>query len=92
MSYSRFGDSVFYTFWRVASQGVTETRDNAMFEICPIVMFRAAELRSDMAACLEKVRTKELYSGGLPDDRDIEELAGYMREFLADVDEKYPVT
>lgn len=92
MSYSRFSNSEWYTFWCVPDEGVTENRDNAKFEICPFTTFTASELRNDIEGCLNVVREMELYSGGNPSELDMDELRVYMLRFLKDVDAAYPET
>jgi hypothetical protein len=87
VSYSRWGNSRWYTFWCVAQGDVVENRDNARFEICgekPDIWFAAAQLREDMDACIRKV------AGAVEcTPAELEELRGYMRDFLEDVDRRY---
>ncbi len=85
MSYSRWGrrgSGNWYTFWEYPMDGVTEDKDNAVFQIMGVQSFTAEQLRDDLPACLKIV--KELDPLG-----DTEELTIYIREFLADVDEEY---
>lgn len=100
MSYSRFGDSEWYTYWSTPLEGVVENCDTMAFEICMVTRFMAKELRDDIDACLAQVlaivtemkREKTYPYGAWQGESDLEELRGYMLEFLADVDEHYPVT
>lgn len=82
MSYSRWGGSDWYTYWQVQDKA-TEDRDTAIFTICAVTSFTAKELRDDMDACMEKVAAEDTAG-------DIDELRGYAREFLADIDSEYP--
>ena len=52
MSYSRWGQSRWYTFWCVQNEK-TENRDTAIFEICSVINFTAKELRHDMDKCVK---------------------------------------
>lgn len=95
MSYSRHSSSTWYTFW-AAPEGV-QNRDNARFEICPLTSFSAAELRSDIDACLSRVADLVRSEQGTLINRpvtpdELQELRGYMLHFLQDVDDRYPLT
>lgn len=88
MSYSRWSGSRWYTFW--ACQDGRETRDSALFEICTVATFTAAELRDDIEACVSKAKEKEAASTLCPvTDNECAELRGYMEEFLAEVAEHF---
>ncbi len=90
MSYSRWGESRWYTFW-ACQDDATENRDTAIFEICAGVSFTATELRADIKTCVDLAITKErTRSGSSVPDEERQELQGYMADFLADVDEVYP--
>jgi len=84
MSYSRWGHSYWYTFWRVSYADV-ETRDNAVFEVCGSAAFTSKELRDNLQECLGK--TKDITKCS---DTDIIELTSYIDRFLNDVDEEFP--
>ncbi len=94
MSYSRWGGSYWYTFWSVQPDGVKETRDNALFEICTVTSFTAKQLRDDIDRCLVEV-TKRCYENRnvtrMPLSSEMLELREYMEEFVSDMDERYPV-
>lgn len=83
MSYSRWSNSDWYTFWRTLPSGEVETKDNAIFDICGLMTFTAKELRDDLEGCLKKVHEKE-------PEGDIEELKIYIGRFLEDVDKEFP--
>ena len=83
MSYSRWSNSYWYTFWHVPDDKTKENRDNAKFTICTFGSYSAAQLRNKLDRCLHFVKCKE-------PDGNIEELKGYVAQFLADVDKEYP--
>lgn len=85
MAYSRWGGSMWHTYWACQDEK-TENRETVLFEICGIATFTAAELRADEDGCLEQARLAESPC----DADDLEELRGYMHEFLRDVDRAYP--
>ena len=86
MSYDRWNVGRWHTFWVKQRPGV-DTRETAMFVICPHFEFTAAQLRADLDMCLNEVihKVDEPVSPA-----ECDELAGYMREFLAAVDDEYP--
>jgi hypothetical protein len=90
MSYSRWSYSQWYTFWCVADECVVENRDNAKLEVMLCGCFTASQIRSDMEACVQKAKAADIARGACPDEADVIELRNIMREFLADVDAKYP--
>ena len=83
MSYSRWSNSDWYTYW-MCQPRETENRDSSIFEICGIKSFTAKEIRDDIKSCLLQVENLE-------HSNDLIELEGYMLEFLQDVDEEYPL-
>ena len=94
MAYSRFGDSYWYTFWAVAPVDTVETRDNAQFEICPLLTFTASQIRADVDACVEQARQADLekrttYYQGKATEFALKELRSMMLEFVEDVNSKY---
>ncbi len=105
MSYSRWGGSRWFTFWAGQDQS-TENRDSAYFEISMIAAFTAGELRADIEGCLTDAATKEgkgclpddaterlrgyLGKALKVSDAERDELRGYMKEFLADINRCYP--
>lgn len=95
MSYSRWSNSYWYTFWSVplSDRDGSENRDNAIFEICDVAHFTAKELRDNLDGCLQYVEMT-IAQNYKPEYRVTEErrkeLIGYIRQFLEDVDEEYP--
>ncbi len=55
MAYSRWGESYWYTYWASPGQGVEESRDTEVFEICPVAFFTAKQLREDLDGCMKQV-------------------------------------
>lgn len=96
MSYSRWSNSYWYTYWLARSE--PDCRNTATFEICGALdehdlRFQAAEIRKDVDACIERVYeafVEEDYTVKELRNIDFDELRGYMLNFLADVDKDYP--
>jgi hypothetical protein len=86
MSYSRWTNSRWYTFW-CAPCGEPETKDNAVFTIMGVISFTAKELRDNLDDCMDKVAALEV--GNNCDPLDIAELKVYAMRFLRDVDLEY---
>lgn len=84
MAYSRWVTSDWYTFWCAHPRNSRETRLTAIFEICGVCQFTAKQLRDNIDECVKEAMEITDY------EYDEEELKGYMKAFLADVDEKYP--
>ena len=78
MSYSRFTNSRWYTYW-FAGDG--RTRDTQLFDICTVKMFTYQELNTDIEKCLQEIRTLDPRAT----DLEILELKTYMREFIDDI-------
>jgi len=90
MAYSRWIGSRWFTYWAEPDDG-PENRDTALFEICGVATFTAAELRAHLQACVDKAaQIEELRSGETIDVRERSELIECMREFLDEVDTLYP--
>lgn len=79
MSYSRWSDSHWYTYY-TCSSGFT--KDTQRFEINCDITFTYKELKEDMYRCLKEVSKKDI---ALPNELMIE-LQGYMDEFISDVE------
>jgi len=77
MSYSRWSNSVWYTYWSAQSG---DTRDTQVFQVCGERSFTYKELKESLDACAE------CFSVNGYNDKAIEELKGYMREFIRDVE------
>jgi hypothetical protein len=88
MSYSRWSNSYWYTLW-VCSDGF-EIKEKERFDVCGIHMFSYKELKTDLDQCIIKVVDfcKERCEVQ-PTQEQINELKGYMRSFIKDVDKHY---
>lgn len=85
MSYSRWGNSTWYTFWMVQNPR-TENGDTAIFCICGVCTFTAKELRNNMRKCIDTLRDKNKeYTV-----EELNELKVYIFRFLNDVNNDYP--
>ena len=104
MSYSRWGGKGtghWYTYWCIQPKDTKETEDNAIFEICGVCSFTAKQLRDDMERCIGIVANKDKTLDlkfkfrhcsnpkACKKDR-LDELKGYMDDFLNDIKDKYP--
>lgn len=83
MSYSRWSESRWYSFW-CASDGA-HAKETEVFEICSVARFTYRQLKEDMESCLEKVRKLDSEAS----DEEIDELEVYMKLFLKDIDRYY---
>jgi len=87
MSYSRWGNSYWYTFWLSKPE---ENYDTATFCICRFggdTNFTAKQLREQFEKCVDTVRMKERKAS----EEEIEEVSSYMYKFLRDVDKEYGI-
>ena len=76
MSYSRWSNSVWYTYWSAESG---DTRDTQVFQVCGEKSFTYKELKESLNACVAYFSLDRT-------DRQLAELKGYMREFMKDVE------
>jgi len=85
MSYSRWSNSTWYTFWLVQDPK-TENRDTAIFCICGVCNFTAKELLDDVGKCIATLRDMDhKYTV-----EELNELKLYIFRFLDDVNKDYP--
>ena len=85
MSYSRWINSYWYTFWKAQEE---ETYDTAIFCICRFesdINFTSKQLREQFEKCIDTIKMKERKAS----EEALNEVAGYMCEFLKDVEEEY---
>jgi hypothetical protein len=84
MSYSRWGNSRWYTFWSATD---SDRREDQVFDVDCSFQFKYSELKKDRQACLRKVRAEygELDKWEL--DEAYAELERYMLEFMKDVED-----
>ena len=85
MSYSRWGSSRWYTFWCASD---AKKRADEVFDICAEKSFTYGELLEDIDSCIEVIRSGDKKCT----EAELEELKGYMENFIADIQEKYPKT
>ena len=87
MSYSRWGESVWYTFWASCS---AKHKEEELFEVCGEGTASYGEISQDIEAALDSVmKAAVLYWEKPPEASEREELKGYMLKFLDDVDYDY---
>jgi len=84
MSYSRFSNSYWYTFWDCSSGN---TKEDQIFCICgfPTIHFSYEDLTDDINSCLDYV--KKEYPNATKSQ--ISELQTYMEEFITDVNSNF---
>jgi len=99
MSYSRWSNSIWYTFWTVTPKSCIPPEglnpEDEQFCVDCELEFSYKSLKKDMLKCLNNVRSHYEFKmdndENLPSDADYDELKGYMQEFIKDVEEEYPV-
>lgn len=83
MSYSRWGNSCWYTYWcAIDSMVRTEQELCVTGDGC----FSYKELKSDLKGCLKRI--KDSYKGKdgwKPTNEEMRELKKYMKQFIKDV-------
>ena len=80
MSYSRWSNSVFYTYY-FASESLI--RDEQLFDVCAIKMFTYKELKDNLQGCLDGLKADQCVEAT---QKEMDELKGYMLEFIDDVE------
>lgn len=80
MSYSRWSNSVWYTYYDVSSG---DTLNSQVFTECGTRSFTYGELRADIEKCLDACEPESI------DERD--ELRGYMQSFMEDAELRFNV-
>ena len=78
MSYSRWSTSKFYTYYACS---YSIEKEGQTFDICSVRCFTYEELTSDLAGCLKIVSQITPST-----EEELEELKGYIIEFIDDVD------
>lgn len=81
MSYSRWSNSTWYTFWCSSD---AENMEDEIFEVCGVQNFTYHLLIKDINWCLNEIKILTECT-----DEELEELRGYMIRFIKDVDEEY---
>jgi len=98
MSYSRWSNSVWYTFW--CSSG-SDKRDEQLFSICGVTIFTYADLKQGLDICIDKIKNIVIEIKNKDNESsigifeysedDYDELKVYMKRFIKDVEEEYPL-
>ena len=87
MSYSRWVNSKFYTYW--ASKGGVENKKDEVFlvhhDLIAYRGFTYSECKK-MIGDILKIKGKLNF---IDNDKEAEELQGYMKQFIEDVDKEY---
>lgn len=82
MAYSRWSTSVWYTYWSISMTGVNE----ATLAVCraggEMHYVPYEDMKDDVAGAAESLRS--IYDT----DEEIEELVGYMKMFMEDVEDE----
>jgi hypothetical protein len=88
MSYSRWSNSVWYTFYSSSSD---KTKEGQVFEVCSLRSFTYRDLKDDMKSCIEDIRTLVTAAewNTPATEKEYRELKVYMKEFIRDVDEEW---
>jgi len=91
MSYSRYINSRFYTYW--CDNGGEDVRDNQVLDVDCEHRFTYPELKADIEKCLDVANTptdNKLNAGwGVPLEDLRKELKGYMERFIYDMEKVY---
>ena len=93
MSYSRWTNSLWYTYWLA---GDVDSKEDEMFDICTVKILKYSEMKDNIYGAIASVRQAIIddkmdpeYKKKLLSDEALEELRGYMEQFISDVDEEY---
>lgn len=80
MSYSRWSNSSWYTYY-CASESLE--RDEQLFDVCAIKAFTYRDLKDNLQGCLDGLKADQCKDAT---QKELEELKGYMLEFIDDVE------
>jgi len=83
MAYSRWSNSRWYTIYLASGE---KEKSKQVFSICGVTHFTYDQLMKNLEECLKDTVNKCDF---IPDQKEIEELREYMREFLKDVEEEF---
>lgn len=84
MSYSRWSNSRWYTFWTV-SDGGAQTMDGQTLDVDCAAKATYGEMAGDFRGTLDRLVAEADDEHAPSTAAEREELAGYMRAFMADV-------
>ena len=92
MSYSRWSNSSWYTFWSSTPEN-TPMEDQEFCVDCEL-HFSYKSLKKDMDKCINNVRSHYEFkmdedNENRPSDAEYDELKGYMLEFIQDVEKEF---
>lgn len=82
MSYSRWMDSRWYSYWAYDEDSVG--RDGQVFDVCLVGRFTYKDLKRNRKQCLNLIAHKDKSSIA-----ELEELSRYMDAFCKDVELEY---
>jgi len=83
MSYSRWSNSTWYTYWQTS---YTSLKELQVFDVCAIKAFKYKELKDDLEGCLDQIKKLSTSAANIASDKEMEELKGYMLTFISDVE------
>lgn len=83
MAYSRWTNSRWYTIYLASGQ---KEKSKQIFYIFGVTHFTYAQLMENLEGCLQDTANK---CDSIPEHKELEELRGYMCEFLKDVEEEF---
>ena len=83
MSYSRWSNSDWYTYWSCHPLGSAMNKHNATFVVCGVSEYTAKQLRDNIQYCVNDAMSKTEFKF------DGDEIKGYMNKFIKDVDERF---
>lgn len=96
MSFSRWGNSCWYTFWCASD---ATKREDEVFSVCGIRDFTYRDLVEDgLDVCIKELKKrikeqnkdpKNKFGGGKYTEQEYEELKGYMKVFIDEVKKQY---
>lgn len=83
MAYSRWSNSRWFTIYLASGE---KEKSEQIFDICGVAHFTYAQLMENIEGCLQDTVNK---CESPPTQEELEELRGYMCEFLKDVEEEF---
>jgi len=94
MSYSRWLNSIWYTFWRASD---ATCKEDEIFCICGVTDIKYKDMREDLEGCISKVKDvvehpeKEgiSFCPAEVSPLDYDELKIYMQRFMQDIEQEY---
>jgi hypothetical protein len=96
MSYSRWSNSVWYTYWSDSSEGTKyrlptkKLKYNQVFAICDFPSYNITYgdlMTKDLYTIIQEVR--EYYKEKNPTNKELDELVDYLMRFVDDVNDHF---